>query len=110
MSINLFDQKNSLKSYKPIPFMKKFKFFFKMADMYAEPVTMRYKNQKKFFTNFGAIASVCVYLGTFSILLTYITDVFSLNPDLITSFESNELASFSRLNISDIGKIVPTEE
>ena len=44
MSINLFDQKNSLKSYKPIPFMKKFKFFFKMADMYAEPVTMRYKN------------------------------------------------------------------
>ena len=45
MQKNLFDEHNSLKSYKPIPFMKKFKFYFKMADMYAQPITLRYKNQ-----------------------------------------------------------------
>ena len=45
MKYNLFDQQSeSLKYYKTIPSFKKFKFYFKMIDMYALPITLRYKN------------------------------------------------------------------
>jgi hypothetical protein len=53
--------------------MKIFKFNFKKLDMYAQPVTLRYKNQKKFYTNYGALASLFVYMATVGILGSLIT-------------------------------------
>ena len=43
--VNLFDDNKHLKDYKAIPKFKKFKYYFKMLDMYALPITLRYKNQ-----------------------------------------------------------------
>ena len=80
---NLFDQHKPLKTYVPIPLIKRFKFYFKMIDMYAQPITLRYKNQKMFYTNYGALASLFVYLVTISILTNLITDVFNKNVELI---------------------------
>jgi len=60
----------NLYSYEPIPWSKRFKADFRMLDLYALPITFRYKGQKKFYTNYGAITSLllilCVlgYLGT----------------------------------------------
>ena len=37
-----------------------------MIDMYALPITFRYKSQKKFYTNYGALTSlivICCVLG-----------------------------------------------
>ena len=52
----------SLKYYKRIGYIKQFKYYFKMIDMYALPITLRYKNQRKFYTNFGALASLTIFL------------------------------------------------
>ena len=35
MEKNLFDKHGSLKSYEPIPFFKRIRFYFKKIDMYA---------------------------------------------------------------------------
>ena len=77
---NLFDlQSESLKSYKPIGFWKKFKFNFKKLDMYALPITLRYKNQRKFYTNAGALMSLLIYVSIILILLNSLDSV--LNKD-----------------------------
>ena len=57
-----------LYEYKEIPLIKSFKADFRLLDLYALPVSLRYKGQKKFYTNYGACASLCVILA----LLGYI--------------------------------------
>lgn len=42
--------------------MKQFKRQFRKLDLYAMPVTLRYKGEKKFYTNFGALTSVIIIL------------------------------------------------
>jgi len=46
MARNLFDEADSLKYYKTIGHCKRFKYYFKMIDVYALPITLRYKNQR----------------------------------------------------------------
>ena len=86
--VNLFDVNKKLKEYKPIPAFKKFKFYFKMMDMYALPITLRYKNQQKFFTNFGALTSLFVYLSVLVYLMGNITETVS-DPTRGIQFQSN---------------------
>ena len=51
-----------LYSYEPIPLMKRLKRMFRALDIYALPITLRYKMEKKFYTNFGALSSVILLL------------------------------------------------
>ncbi len=49
-------------SYEPIPLMKRLKRMFRALDIYALPITLRYKMEKRFYTNFGALSSVILLL------------------------------------------------
>ena len=40
----------------------------RLMDLYALPITLRYKNEKKFFTNFGAMTSLFIILGMISLM------------------------------------------
>jgi hypothetical protein len=51
-----------LQQYVELPCMKQFKRQFRKLDLYAMPVTLRYKGEKKFYTNFGALTSVIIIL------------------------------------------------
>ena len=66
-SNNLFEHADSFSYYKPINNIKKFKYYFKMIDAYALPITLRYKNQRKFYTNFGALATFIIYITMLSL-------------------------------------------
>jgi len=35
---------------------------FRLLDLYALPITLRYKGEKKFYTNFGALTSLFIIL------------------------------------------------
>ena len=77
-----------------------------MLDLYAMPITFRYKNQKKFYTNYGALTSLILILLIFGYLglcfhqmmaySTYTTQTLSQSitnrPDLygppVTDFQS----------------------
>ena len=51
-------------SYKTrVPCISRFRRLIRTADMYALPITLRYKEEKKFFTNFGAATSIMVFLS-----------------------------------------------
>ena len=91
MSNNLFDNAD-LKYYKPIAPCKRFKFYFKMLDMYALPITLRYKNQRKFYTNFGAGTSLFIYIIILSLMSGYFRLMFSKDPDAINSQESSQIS------------------
>ena len=56
-----------------------------MLDMYALPITLRYKNQSKFFTNAGALTSLCIYITLIGLLSSYLSIVFNKDPDSINS-------------------------
>ena len=45
-----------------VPVFKRFKKLLRKADIYALPITLRYKAEKKFYTNFGAATSVLIIL------------------------------------------------
>jgi len=53
----------ALYSYHEIPGMKLCKRYFRALDIYALPITLRYKMEKKFYTNFGALASVVLLIA-----------------------------------------------
>lgn len=61
-----------LYSQVPIPCMKKFKRMFRRMDLYAMPVTLRYKGEKKFYTNFGALTSLIVVFLMIAYIITEI--------------------------------------
>ena len=88
-SRNLFDDAESLKYYKPIPTCKRIKYYFKMIDMYALPITLRYKNQRKFYTNFGAGTSLFIYITILSLSSGYFNLMFNKDPDGISGQESS---------------------
>ena len=46
--------------------------FIRQIDLYALPVTMRYKNEKMFYTNFGALASILLILGMLGLFINYL--------------------------------------
>lgn len=52
--------------------------------MYAMDITLSYKNQKKFYTNYGAMASLLVYIAVFSLIINSLISMSSLNASQIT--------------------------
>lgn len=44
-----------------IPLTKKMKRWFRMADLFAYPVTLKYKGERRFNTNFGAMTSIIIF-------------------------------------------------
>ena len=57
MEVNPFKDPN-IKRYEKISPMVKFQKTFRKFDIYAMPIALRYKGEKKFYTNFGAIVSL----------------------------------------------------
>jgi hypothetical protein len=51
-----------LYSYEEIPLMKRLKRIFRALDLYALPITLRYKMEKKFYTNYGALSSLILII------------------------------------------------
>ena len=89
---NFEEEFKTVKYTKPISNCKRFKFYFKMIDMYAIPINMRYKNQKMFFTNFGALISLSIYIVVLTMLLRDINIVWIKDVDEITTQVANQLA------------------
>ena len=46
----------------PIKCGTQFRRILRQADLFAQPITMRYKKEKMFYTNFGAVASLCIIM------------------------------------------------
>jgi hypothetical protein len=58
-----FFEDEKLNTYTPITFCKQFKRMWRRSDMYAIPVTLRYKGEKSFYTNYGAgISNVVIFV------------------------------------------------
>ena len=86
-----------LYSYQEIPLMKRLKRLFRALDLYALPITLRYKMEKKFYTNYGALASliliilvlvyvysdVAVMLQKTKLTQTQSTRISALRPDVV---------------------------
>lgn len=62
----------ALKQYVPIPAMKIVKRTFRLLDIYAIPITLRYKGEKKFYTNFGALTSLVLIITMIGFAISYI--------------------------------------
>ena len=58
-----------IKKYEKISLAKKLKKNLRKLDIYAMPIALRYKGEKKFYTNFGAIVSAILIL----LMLLYTT-------------------------------------
>lgn len=52
-----------------------------MIDMYALPITLRYKNQRKFYTNFGALATLIIFLILFNLAFVDTFDMINKPTD-----------------------------
>ena len=57
----------------------------RQADLYALPITLRYKSEKMFYTNFRAAASIMLILGMLGLLTSELIKMFSLSELTITS-------------------------
>ena len=62
-------------SYEPVSVKKQMKRSCRLMDLYAIPITLRYKNEKKFYTNFGAATSCVVITVILTLLLTEILQI-----------------------------------
>ena len=61
MENDIFGDRNF--SYKTkVGCLSRFRRSVRSADMYARPITLRYKDEKKFRTNFGACTSITLFL------------------------------------------------
>ena len=59
---------------------------FRRADLYALPITLRYKGEKKFYTNFGACISALVILLIMGITVQQVITTFStVEPEITIS-------------------------
>ena len=62
----------SLFDIERVPIMKRIKKLFRKVDIYALPITLRYKSEKKFYTNFGALTSVILIITMLSFATKYV--------------------------------------
>ena len=70
-----FNDSDAFIEYQPIPAMKVAKKLCRRLDLYALPITLRYKAEKKFYTNFGALTSIILMIVMVSFLITYIKEM-----------------------------------
>ena len=71
MEVDPYDDP-ALYTIQPIPCMKRFKKIFRLVDMYALPITLRYKQEKRFYTNWGACTSVALIVVMLGFFLSYL--------------------------------------
>ncbi len=57
-------------SYKPIKCGTQIRKVVRLADMYALPITLRYKSEKLFYTNLGACVSIALYLTMIGLFMS----------------------------------------
>jgi hypothetical protein len=67
-----FFEDEGLNTYTPIPACAQLKRMWRRSDMYALPITLRYKGEKSFYTNFGALSSCIVMFTMLLFTLTYL--------------------------------------
>ena len=88
--------------YEPIPCSKRFKRNFRMLDLYALPVTFRYKGEKKFYTNFGAATSLVLLLCILGLLGSDISSMVLRKTDpniqLVTLFSNANMDETERFS------------
>ena len=76
-SVDRFFKDNDLYSEEKIPGCAQFKRMWRRSDMYSLPITLRYKGEKSFYTNFGALTSNIVVIVLVSFLLVYLHDMYN---------------------------------
>ena len=57
--------------------MKKFKKICRIFDLYSLPITLRYKQQKKFYTNYGACTSITIIFLMLGFIGSYLIQMFA---------------------------------
>ena len=80
-----------LYSYSEIPLMKRFKRLFRALDLYALPITLRYKMEKKFYTNYGALASLLLIIVV--LVYVYTAVALMLQKTKITQSQSTRISA-----------------
>jgi len=65
-----------LKTYEPLSCYAKFKKIFKLLDLYALPITFKYKGEKKFYTMYGAVVSLFIILATLALLYSEMSSMY----------------------------------
>ena len=66
----------AFKTYEEKTCFKIFKRQFRLLDLYALPVTFRYKGEKKFYTNAGALTSLLIIMLTLGLLYSELNSMF----------------------------------
>ena len=66
---------------------------FRKLDLYALPVTLRYKGEKKFYTNFGACTSLIIILLMVYTTTTMVIAMYAIGPNQITVSANSKLVS-----------------
>ena len=61
----------------PTKSMKKFKRVCRLIDLYALPITLRYKAEKKFYTNYGACTSITIIFIMLAFFASSLTTMLS---------------------------------
>lgn len=70
--------------------MKKLKRYYRLADLFAYPVTLKYKGERRFYTNFGALTSIVIILVMVSLVLVQLITMFKRKQ--MTFQETSQLA------------------
>ena len=80
-----FFKDRSLYRYDHLKFFKQVKRKFRLLDIYALPITLRYKGEKKFYTNFGALTSLFIILLVLGMAGVELQDTLLKTSSAVTS-------------------------
>jgi hypothetical protein len=58
--------------------MKKLKRYYRLADLFAYPVTLKYKGERRFYTNFGALTSIAIITVMVALVLIQLKTMFQM--------------------------------
>ena len=89
-------------NYKKKPCMKIFKMYFRKADMFAPPITLRYKSDKKFYTNWGAFLTIIIGLTAFGLFFYDFWRILNQNADGLSLVESSTPTAQNRTDESGV--------
>ena len=85
--------------------MKRIKKLFRKVDLYALPITLRYKQEKRFYTNFGALTSCVLVITVFSFATSYLLSMLA-NENPKTQQKTAFIAEKDKLLESSGGKFL----
>lgn len=85
MEVDPYDDP-SLYTIEELGCMKRFKRVFRLVDLYALPITLRYKQEKKFYTNWGAFTSIVIILIMLGFFASYLLTMFADTSVTETNF------------------------